>query len=208
MCVCHFFSCIRFEREQVVANGCKRKRVRETTKMKMKEEKCEQMNPIANRISILRSCTIFGGNAIGTNDSNTVSIHTMHYTCLIVRLNPIIQRKRRQAKGGSDRKRERQRESLNKKAHTKCRLNHIFRIHEISGEWRSAKTCSDNDSMNAITRNEELCKSKLDEYLVHYSMLVYHCQKSVSSEKYATFHMICHLWSRSHTFGYLRDGCT
>lgn len=57
------------------------------------------MNPIANRISLLRSLhTIFGGIATGTNvwnahtHTHTISIRSIHYSCLIVRLNPIIQR--------------------------------------------------------------------------------------------------------------------
>lgn len=69
-------------------------------KKKSPERKCEQMNPIVNRISLLRSCTQYSGELPRgqTIGIHTVSVHSMHYSCLIVRLNPIIQRKSQRRK--------------------------------------------------------------------------------------------------------------
>lgn len=93
ICVCLFFLLlhhIRFIWEKEDEKSDRRKKMR-----------TDESNSESNISFTAMHTQYSGGIATGTNDSNThththtVFVHSMHYSCLIVRLNPIIQRVKR-----------------------------------------------------------------------------------------------------------------
>lgn len=98
-----------------------------------------ESNSELNISLFLRRCTIFQGIATGTNDfEHCICAHSVHYSCLIVRLNPIIQRKYCQRKNENQKKRNA--DSITFSVFMKSLANGV-----------GNETCSDNDSIRTLS---------------------------------------------------------